>query len=185
MLLKAFLWSAQPFDPSHPYFPLQINAHQLHTAADECNCHICVISYLYSVSCAGEWDGELRACLFTGWPNGGFHSSVNDDVCSCIYVSVFAMMCDVVSINFDICVKLMFSCYSVTSAAFSCNFLPFTSEGFCFRLHEYRKPSCFGNAWIILMESDHQKEGNKMDGALRWHSIEDFGGRWAKQRWFK
>jgi len=137
VLLKEWYEPTNLSIQTNPYFPLKLNAHHLHTATDECNCHFLVISYLYSVPCAGKWDGEILVCLFTNWQNGGSHPFVNDGVCSYMYASVFAMLCDNVRINFCISVKLMFSCYSVTSAAFSFNFLPFAFKGFGFLFSLY------------------------------------------------
>lgn len=54
VLFKSLVGPAQPPHTSHPYFPLQLNTHHLVAATDECNCHILVISYLYSVPSAGE-----------------------------------------------------------------------------------------------------------------------------------
>ena len=64
VLFKSLVGPAQPPHTSRPYFPLQPNTHHLLAATDECNCHILVISYLYSVPSAGEWDEwNMSVCV--------------------------------------------------------------------------------------------------------------------------
>lgn len=72
MLLEA--WTGQPANTSRPYFPLQLNAHHLHTATDDRNCNILVIRYLYSISLQGnEMEKYVCVCLQVSITEGPIH----------------------------------------------------------------------------------------------------------------
>lgn len=78
---KSLVRPVQPPIMSQAYFPLQVNAHHLLAATDECNCHILVISNLY---------GDALG--------GGMREREVAPVCLCLCVSV--------SVSVSVCVCL-------------------------------------------------------------------------------
>lgn len=133
---------------SPAYFPLQVNAHHLLAATDECNCHILVISHLYSDALRRVMREReaVCVCLFSGYHNGGSHTLVNESFCPCKYLRscvrvcvcacVLSAVCNEVGINFCSTIKLMLRCSSLTCVPFSFNFLASAFSGlFLFSLH--------------------------------------------------